>query len=99
MKDVLNIRDTDTAAEKYSRLCRPINLFIFRINSVGSQKQTLSSVLERHLFIIPISRVALTDSYLYHFHVFIIYWYSSYITQQASTVVLRMSFIQTTLAL
>jgi hypothetical protein len=28
---VLNIRDTITAAEKYSRLCRPINLFIARI--------------------------------------------------------------------
>jgi hypothetical protein len=33
-KGVLNIRDTNTAAEKYSMLYWPINLFIFRIYNV-----------------------------------------------------------------
>jgi hypothetical protein len=35
MKGVLNIRDSNTAAEKYLRLYRPINLFIFRIYNMG----------------------------------------------------------------
>jgi hypothetical protein len=33
-QSVLNIRDTNMAAEKYSRLYRPINLFIFIIYNV-----------------------------------------------------------------
>jgi hypothetical protein len=35
IKGVLNIRYTNTAVKKYSRLCRPINLFIFRIYNMG----------------------------------------------------------------
>jgi hypothetical protein len=35
IKGVLTIRDMNTAAEKYSRLYRPINLFIFRIYNMG----------------------------------------------------------------
>jgi hypothetical protein len=31
IKGIFNIRDTNTAAKKYSRLYRSINLFIFRI--------------------------------------------------------------------
>jgi hypothetical protein len=36
IKDVLNVKDTNTAAEIYSRLYRPINLFAFRIYNIGS---------------------------------------------------------------
>jgi hypothetical protein len=32
---VLDIRDTNTAAEKYTRLNRPVNLFIFLIYKMG----------------------------------------------------------------
>jgi hypothetical protein len=35
IKGVLNIRDTNTVGEKYSRLYRPINVFIFRIYNMG----------------------------------------------------------------
>jgi hypothetical protein len=35
MKGVLNIRDTKTAAEKYSSLYRAIHLFMFRIYNIG----------------------------------------------------------------
>jgi hypothetical protein len=35
IKGVLNIRDTNTTAKKYSRLYRPINLFMFRIYNKG----------------------------------------------------------------
>jgi hypothetical protein len=34
IKGVLNIRDTNTAAEKYSRLYGPVNLFTSRIYNV-----------------------------------------------------------------
>jgi hypothetical protein len=35
IKGVLNIRDTDIAAGKYSRLYGPINVFIFKIYNMG----------------------------------------------------------------
>jgi hypothetical protein len=35
IKDVLNIIHTNMVAEKYSRLYRPTNLFIFRICNMG----------------------------------------------------------------
>jgi hypothetical protein len=35
IKCVLNIKDTNTETEKYSRLYRPIDLFIFRIYNMG----------------------------------------------------------------
>jgi hypothetical protein len=35
IKGVLNIRDINTALEKYSRLYRSINLFIFRMYNMG----------------------------------------------------------------
>jgi hypothetical protein len=35
IKGVMNIRDTNTAAEKYSRLYSPIHLFVFIIYNMG----------------------------------------------------------------
>jgi hypothetical protein len=34
-KGVLNIRDINMAVEKYSRLYRPINVFVFRMYSTS----------------------------------------------------------------
>jgi hypothetical protein len=47
----VNSRDTNTAAEKYSRLYGPINLYLFEIYNMGYGKQALSSILERHFFL------------------------------------------------
>jgi hypothetical protein len=48
---VLWIVDTNTAAEKYSRLYRPVNLYLFKIYNMGYGKQALSSILERQSFV------------------------------------------------
>jgi hypothetical protein len=50
---VLNIRDANTATEKYSRLHRgPINLFILEYITRAKESRLLSSILERHLSLI-----------------------------------------------
>jgi hypothetical protein len=51
IKGVVNSRDTNTAAEKYSRLYGPINIYLFKIYNMGYGKQALSSILERHSFL------------------------------------------------
>jgi hypothetical protein len=47
----VNSRDTNTAAEKYSRLYWHGYLYLFKIYNMGYGKQALSSILERHFFL------------------------------------------------
>jgi hypothetical protein len=44
----LNIRNTNTEAENYTRLY--INVFICKIYNMGQGKQAPNSVFERHMF-------------------------------------------------